>query len=338
MAGGHSSGGGMIRTILIWTGIIIVILLVLLWFITGGVRKVINAAHNIGNPISYIFGFASSAGQPFRLPWQPETMNYGSTIDTGGSDEPTSEDDLSQAEKDYEATQKQLAEARNFGTPSPFRDKVRIVDSGAENDVAEEYIVIEASGDTTAPINVTGWSLQSAITGVRGYIPRTTDVFVMGAVNQQKDLSLGGGASAVLATGYSPVGTSFRENICSGYLSQLRSFTPSISRECPSPSDRLPLNSDNIRTYGDSCIDFVASLPACFFPATVPAELSSNCRTFVQTDLSYNGCVQTYRYKTTFLKDQHRMYLGASAELWKNSHDVIRLLDTEGRTVDVLSY
>ena len=336
----------MIRQILIGFAAAIVIILILLWLITGGLGKVASYAKRIGNPIEYIFFNGTSTSGYFRLPWQPdltmgpiyEIPDSEDTADT--DDEPRStEEDLSQAQKDYDALMKEADAARTFGEPSPERGNVHLgAGSAAEGPAGREYVELEADGGNTAPTRVSGWSVQSALTGVRAYIPRGANIFYLGAVNEQGDVYLNPGMTANLNSSPSPVGTSFRENICTGYLGRLQSFVPSLSSNCPPPAESLPLTPDNLRTYGDACFDFVQQLPACTFPRDVPPEVSPACHIFLSNTLSYNGCVERYRHRSDFLRASWRIYLNAGGELWRNTHDVIRLLDRGGRTVDVVSY
>ena len=332
----------MIRTVLLWLGIIIVILLVLLWFITGGVGKTVRAAQGINNSLASFFFSGTSTGE-FRLPWQPD-LALGTKVagmpepdDSGESQTP--EEELARSQKEYDSLLRQIEEAKTFGEPSPYRDKVRIAAGGAaEGPASDEFIELEAAFENMAPIDLGGWSLQSVLTGLRAYIPRGVELFMLGTINAQMDIHLAPGASVVVSSGPSPVGTSFKKNICTGYLMGVRTFIPPLSRECPSPSESLPLTPDNLRTYGDACFDFVAELPPCTFPRTIPADTSPTCRTFLSNTLSYNGCVGKYQHRSDFERDSWRIYLNASGELWRNSHDIIRLLDAEGRTVDVVSY
>ena len=342
-SGGH--GGGMIRTILIWLGVSIVIILILLWLLTGGVSRISESAKSIANPFSFLFSGSASSSGAFRLPWQPDAPVTGPDFEApGGSrvdtEEPqSSEEPALSAQEEYEALMARAEAAKTFGEPSPHRGSVRIAGEGhAAESVPSEYITVEAASDSTAPVNITGWSFQSALTGVRAFFPRGADVFIVGAVNAQQDIYLNPDGSAVISSSPSPVGTSFRENMCTGYLGGLQTFRPVLSRDCPPPADSLPLTADNLRTYGDACFDFVRELPLCTLPLSVPSSVSPACRIFLANNLSYNGCVQNYRYKTEFRRGAWRIYLGAGGELWRNSHDVIRLLDAEGRTVDVLTY
>lgn len=330
----------MIKTILIWVGVIIVLLLVALWFITGGVGRTIQQAKNMLNPVDDIFGFATSTGSAFRLPWQPDELTRGPIVsETPEENTQSPEDELANTQKEYNATVKKTHEAEIFGEPSRYRGMVHLnAAAAAEGPAAAEYLEIEASSDATAPIDISGWSMQSALTGIRAHIPRGAYLFVLGDVNEQRDIALSPGGTAVIASGASPVGTSFRENECTGYLGELQGFIPPLQRECPLPADSLPFTPENLRAYGDTCFDFVNSLPRCTFPREIPSNLSPTCRTFVMNTFSYNGCVAENRSKSDFARDTWRIYLNAGGELWRNTHDIIRLLDADGKTVDVATY
>ncbi len=258
---------------------------------------------------------------------------------SGGKATQSPEEELSSLQNEYDVLNAQANEAKTFGTPSPYRGKVRISEGyGASGSDEGEYVGIAAGVNSTAPVDITGWSIQSALTGVRAFIPRGASLFLMGSVNPQADIHLNPGDEAVVSSISSPVGTSFRENICTGYLTQLQSFSPQLEGSCPSPAESFPETADNLRTYGEVCFDFVRSLPSCTYPLSIPSNASPSCRTFLSDNLSYNGCVQNYQHKPGFARESWRIYLGAGGELWRNTHDIIRLLDTEGRTVDVFTY
>ena len=332
----------MIKKILLGFILATIVILLLLWLVTGGPRKIGEAARGITNSFNLMFWSATSTGE-FRLPWQPDGLILGPDLseieDTEEAVEPeTPEEELTRSQKEYDALLAQMEAAKTFGEPSPHRGKVRISESGAAESLASEHIEAEAALENTAPVGIAGWSLQSALTGIRAYIPRGTDVFVLGDLNPQQDIYLNPGAKAVIASKSSPVGTSFRENVCTGYLAGIQTFVPALSRSCPPARGLLPLTADNLRTYGDACFDFAESLPPCALPLSSPSNITPACRVFLANNLSYNGCVQNNRGEVGFSQDSWRIYLNSAGELWRNSHDVIRLLDAEGRTVDVITY
>lgn len=327
------------RTLIGFAGITAAVLIVL-WLATGGARDVAATARGIGNPFSNIFSGEMSA---FRLPWQPEQMTIGTMPDIADENAGKAglglEEELYDTQKEYEDIERQMREAQTFGYPSPHRGSIALSQGAAsESGAQNEYVELTAAAGNTAPVKISGWSLQSALTGVRAYIPRGAHPFILGTVNAQNDIYLNQGESAIVSTGASPVGTSFKENMCTGYLGTLQRFTPPLESSCPAPADELPLTPENIRSYGEACFNLAQTLPSCVFPADVPASVSPSCRIFLMNNLSYNGCVQNHRHESGFARGTWRIYLNSVGELWRNSHDIIRLLDSEGRTVDVISY
>ncbi|MDO8552516.1 MAG: hypothetical protein Q7S01_03210 [bacterium] len=335
----------MIKTILYWFLALFIISLLVYWVFAGGFGKVSGSLRSGAQQDSAtqddagLLNFFSN--RSFRLPWQP---TFGA-LSTGGSsgDTETSalENQYSTLEGQYEQLNAQANEAKVFGDPSPQKGQVRITQTYGvkENSPAKEYLEITASAGNTTPIELKNWSLQSAYTGVRAYIPLSASSFTMGILNDQENLLLYPGASALVNSGGSPVGTSFRENMCSGYLGQLQDFNPPLSNSCPPAYGALPFTPENLKVYGDSCFDFLETIPPCTAPLqNIPAGVNPNCRAFAANIFSYNGCVASNRFRPTFNSNTWRIYIGANVELWRNTHDIIRLLDGEGRTVDVVTY
>ncbi|KKW19298.1 MAG: hypothetical protein UY63_C0017G0075 [Parcubacteria group bacterium GW2011_GWA2_51_10] len=329
----------MIKKTLLLILAFLIVIFIFLWIWTGGLSKTWQAAQTFPGLFNFLRG-ATSTITGFQLPWQMQ-FPTGASISPAGDGNASVERDTESFEGDYENLRSEITEAQNFGTPSPFRGRILIVGAGAtrESDPAREYIEIAARADVTAPVAISGWSLQSAYTGVRAYIPRAVRIFAMGVVNRDEPIQLDPGSHAIVNSGVSPVGVSLRENICTGYLEQFQGFAPPLPNSCPIPGTLLSMTAGNLRTYGESCFDFLESVPQCTSPlSNIPPDLSPNCRAFVLNNLSYNGCVNMNQSRAVFLSDTWRVYLGGSAELWSNRHDVIRLLDAEGRTVDAITY
>ncbi len=339
MSSGH--GPGMIKTVLIYTGIAFVIGLIVFWLVSGGIGATARAAQSLTNPIDLIFG-GNASGTGIRLPWQPKFITKGPDISAYIDDEEGSysqEDERARIEAQYGSTiEMPEYDPRTFGNPSPYIGRVVFERHGtSESDPAREYVTL-ARGSNEGTVALSGWSLQSAVSGVRVSIPYGTPSFMLGVVNSVQAISLEPGASIIVTSGSSPVGTSFRENVCTGYLNELQTFTPELQTQCPSPYGALPITADTIKMYGDECIDYVNDLDECHFPSSVPASLSPACRSIIANTFSYNGCVNTHRNDTSFTLSTWRVYLGSKTELWRNTHDVIRLLDEKGQTVNVLTY
>lgn len=304
----------MVRRVLWYLFIALIIVLIIAWLLGGGISKIQNASSH--------FSFSSlwSAGlSPFDLPWSvpiPQGPNI-SNLTNGQSGQ----------------SGEQPSQAATLGDQSPYSGSVSISADGADSsDPQTEYVSIQNTGTQT--IDITNWSLQSALSGARAYLPRAASFFEIGQINEQDDIELAPGGVAIVTTGTSPVGTSFRENECSGYLEQLQAYTPPIETQCPSPGNAA----SEAGQYGDACAQYVASLPFCTFPQNPPSDISSQCATYVQTTFSYNGCVQSFQSDPNFASDDWRVYLDATHELWNNNSDTIRLLDAQGETVAVTSY
>jgi flagellar basal body-associated protein FliL len=336
MASGGHGKSGMIWTILVTVFVLLILALVIFWLVTGGPSRAWQAGKNFTNPIAVIFGNGTTTGTLIHLPWQPapvrgpDISSYVNTADEQQSAADTQSSDSGNA----------ITRLQGYGNPSPYAGQVAITDNNATaSDPAQEYVQIQASSDNGAPVNITGWSLQSAVSGRYAPIPQAAPIFVGGVVNNVSPVYLAPGALATITTAASPVGVSFEENICTGYLSQLQQFSPSLDQSCPSPSDALPQTAQNLRAYGASCFDYIANMPSCYFSGTsLPTSLTPACRSFIANNLSYNGCVAMYRNQTGFNLPSWRLYFALRSELWNNSHDIIRLLDSQGRVVDVLSY
>jgi len=252
------------------------------------------------------------------------------------------ESELLSLEQEYDVLQRRVAEAQTFGDPSPYRGLVAIIDSytgTATTDPALEYITLEAHTQNTAPISIAGWSLQSVYSHNRPTIPAGTRTFVMGEIPKQVEIYLDPGENAIVSSGISPIGTSFKETRCTGYLGQFQTFVPSLYESCPSPESEVLSEPATSRTNDPSCVAFASRIPLCsFYFGEVPSGITAQCYSLIRNSLTYNGCVSRNSWRPSFSGDTWRVFLGRGQELWGVDHDVIRLLDREGRVVDVLSY
>ncbi len=227
-----------------------------------------------------------------------------------------------------------------YGTPSPYQDIVSMSHSvsgaGASNPI-NESIQIRVSPQTNVPVNVSGWTLESEATGAASIIPRGTEVPTSGIVNPAQDIVLLPGEQATVVSGYSPIGTSFKENKCIGYFAQFQHFSPPLPQNCPVPSDELIAHA-GFPLHDASCIDYIRGLPRCTTALSPPMNISSACQSFAVTYLNYNGCVDTHKNDADFSGSTWRIYLGRTAPFFHPQHDVVKLLDAKGNTVAAFSY
>ncbi len=240
-----------------------------------------------------------------------------------------------------------VVSSKDIGELSPFYGKVQIIkDSlGAEKSaVNNEYIILQANEDNTKPINITGWYLQSMISGVRVQIPDAVTDVQMHQVNPTYEIELSPGQKAIVNSGESPLGISFKTNICSGYFNNFQRFEPEIENNCPMPTTIMSPTIENLQMYGDNCIDLASSLRRCQYLTdkilkSIDVPVTDACIEKLRTDLTYSGCYAQNKNKKDFYADSiFRIFLGEQNALWKDRYEVIRLLDKDGKTVDVFSY
>lgn len=328
----------MLRRIFIWFFALALLALALAWVLRGGPERLWSRVTSFSTP-EWSWGEGVNIFS-LKLPYQPDTLFSGIDIDEGGAlSGPDAQSEIQDIERTLAELEAKARDVRDFGAPSPYAGVVELRDAGARGDIAGgEHLELSAAF-APSPIPITGWSLQSALSGTRVFIPSGASPFIAGALNQLAPIALSPGDSALLTSGFSPVGASFRENVCTGYLSQFQTFTPPLAQNCPIPADDMPRNTQTLMQYGDACVDFVHTLPACrFYTGFLPRGAGQSCGQFVGEVLSHNGCVARHQGDPGFYTGSWRIFLNAPAELWRNTHDVIRLLDESGRVVDTLSY
>lgn len=333
--------------------------LLAIWVVSGGPRRAVSETRE---SIAAAFSSADDYDPSgFRLPWQPEdplllidiTDSFDLTMEDTPADRYANEKyeaayaafasqdaQLAALEAEYDQLNAAASKQRTFGTPSPHAGKVGIAQDAfgiRSSNPRDEYVQIVANYGNAAPIDIAGWSLESALTGMKIQIPPAASPYIEGSANILGPILLEPGAVAHVTSAVSPIGVSFRENMCTGYLNQGRSFDPMLQEACPSPSREIPLTEENLRSYGDACFDVINGTSQCRTPQDLQS-VSPSCRVVLADALSYNGCMSRNRFRSGFHGSTWRVYLGSARELWRDSHDVIRLIDAQGRTVSVFTY
>lgn len=228
-----------------------------------------------------------------------------------------------------------------FGTPSPYRDVIRMnqyVSNPGSSDPGNEYVEISVAQNAGTSINLSGWSLLSGATGATTAITKGIKVPISGTVNATEDIVLTPGTRAILISGQSPIGASFRENKCIGYFSTFQKFSPSLPLNCPAPSNELISFYGPNYIHDSSCIEQVNKISRCQVALTPPQGVSNTCQNFVVKYLNYNGCVNAHRNDIDFTGDTWRIYLGRTNSMWRTQNEVVKLLDGSGKTVAAFSY
>lgn len=202
--------------------------------------------------------------------------------------------------------------------------------------VNDEYLRIVSSAKAPAPITLTGLLLSGAAYGVNIPIPKSAELPILGTTVIRKDIVMPPGGRALVSTGRSPIGTSFRVNMCTGFLDQFQDFTPDLRKDCPEPEimlERANLSPDA------SCKAFVKKIPRCrVWSEPFPANISDSCKAFVTEKINYNSCVLVHNEDKGFYKNEWRVFLDGRDELWRDKNEIIRLMDAKGNVLDALTY
>lgn len=264
--------------------------------------------------------------------------------------------------------------ATTANTPtSPYAGEVYVEPGNAASayEPFEEYIVIQASGNLSNPVTITGWKLTNA-RGERSYqVGNTIERFPSNAVTIGEAVSilnfgqtqslgpivLSANQKAIITTGAFNTSAghaaSFRENKCIGYITNNMlapvTLTPYPAASCPIPTDE-PGESN----LDQNCLNFIESMGSCHTPNfsnsvyvnNTPQSgfvdgvggLSTSCRAFVQAHYSYSGCVTNHASDADFLGNTWRVYLNYPTELWASNNETITLWDAQGRVVSTYSY
>ncbi|MCX6731523.1 MAG: hypothetical protein NTX55_00860 [Candidatus Parcubacteria bacterium] len=201
-----------------------------------------------------------------------------------------------------------------------------------ESNPQEQFVEITASSQNNKPIKITDWSLtgKSGLDikiGSGAYLPYSAQV------NPQQAIFLNPGEKAVIITGESPIGTSFRLNKCTGYFAQFQNFYPDLPKDCPRPKDENPLLNLN-----DQCLDYLDRLPACQMQISITPGLSYACQTYINDKINYKTCVEIHKNDSDFYQPEWRVYLGRRETLWKKERETIILKDENKKIIDWVSY
>lgn len=308
------------------------------WVATGGPQRPISFAGPFITPITNTDQEQQGYGS-WRDALDGESNWWTGAWSGFSNDGNSRETSLGQVQDDLADAQRELQEARLFGPASIYKDVVTLSANGstlANEDADEEYLTIAVSGRAEAAISMAGWRLVSVRTKESVALPAAASAYRSGSVNQTAPLSLSPGERAIVVSGRSPVGVSFRENACSGYLAERQDFFPEIRSSCPALMDDFERFYNGAASDYQSCKSRVQSAGRCERPSASGA--SSACERFIREHYSYNGCMTYHAADRNFFGSTWRLYLGQRDDLWPTRNETIKLLDAAGNTVDIVTY
>lgn len=230
-----------------------------------------------------------------------------------------------------------------------------------------EYIIISYWGKT--PLNITGWTLRNGkdkrtynignqlqrFSADIAQIPRAAPLLLPHGNSPLQDVILKNGERAIITTGSVAVRTpyaitSFKENMCTGYLERLDdyNFEPALGTNCPNPDDE-----PGIDKLDAQCRAYVESISRCTTPKFEVKDregntcencvrnqiLSSSCAAYVREHFSYQGCVAYHASDPDFSSGKTwRIFLGRGWEMWGKNYETIELFDRMGSLATFVNY
>jgi hypothetical protein len=302
-----------------------------------------------------LFILVGLAYGPLKMANQNKTTDTKNTSSVGTPNGTTSQNPGSSSNKEIageikntEADIKKLQENLNKQTEkdqrSPNFGKITI--SGVSglygNDPNQEYISIFTNLNKTETVKITGWYLRSEVTGYFAVIGKAA-LLPFPFTNTESDVILQQGDRVYLTKGFSPIGISFRTDKCTGYFEENRTFTPSLSLQCPRPQDEKLPTFSNIYDRNDECLSIIDRIPRCTtidskFIRDLPDTVTSVCKTYITTQISYSTCIARHFGDTDFPGNEYRLYLNKFGPLWRTTHDTIDLHDENGLIVATIKY
>lgn len=219
---------------------------------------------------------------------------------------------------------------------SPYKGKVSLGVGLARNTTpAQQYLTLQVNPLFKEQIPITGWKIRSKITGRNAVIGQAPQIPDLPSRSQLQPISIKAGDTIAVITGRSPVQTSFRLNLCTGYFTETKTFTPDLHNDCPRASSDPRLNPYN---YDDPCLDYIETIPVCRRPKNIPQNLTISCKDYLNNEIGYSACVRANEKTAGFFKNEWYIYLGSDTLLWKQKREELELIDTNNKLVDTLEY
>ena len=205
---------------------------------------------------------------------------------------------------------------------SPLYGTVTLSGNVRSTDPAAEQLSIQ--GKTSYLIDITGWTLASEKFHTSYTIPDAYEIPNHPFLETKKDIQIYSKSKVTVFSGGSPTGTSFRLNKCIGYLNQYYSFVPPLPNVCPAP------NMTEAEQFNAYCKKVIAQAANCKEPNPNDILIDNDCRSYINEHLNYSKCVEANYNYYDFYRDEWRVYLGHTREIWENDKDTITLRDKNG--------
>ncbi|MDO8492940.1 MAG: peptidoglycan-binding protein [bacterium] len=215
----------------------------------------------------------------------------------------------------------------NRSATSTFFGQIEITDTNNSDNIKDEYTTIQNTGTTS--ISITGFKLTNS-RGEEFQIPKGHNLPGISAVPPD-EIILRGNDSAKIFIGKQDRHLDFRENLCTGYLDQDKSFGGKISRNCPEPDINTNLK------LPDHCILVFEATGSCQTVDQSRIQIAE-CLEFSEAHYNYQGCIKDFKNKSNFFSRRWIIWMQRSSKFLRDIHDKVTLYDKDGKIVHVFTY
>jgi len=299
------------------------------------------------NPVIIIILLFILGGFLYGPAQKKQNTNSTSKSSSSIGEKPNNKDvseNIQKTREEIQKIEKEVKKKEEESKRSPYYKKVSMSGvSGVNNpDPNKEYITLYTNIPKGEKIKITGWYLKSETTGNWMSIGKAS-LLPFPFTKTESDVVLQAGDRVTVTKGFSPIGISFRTNICTGYFEENREFSPSLYQQCPRPTDEnLPKFSTDL-DRNDECLDLIERIPVCTtkdssFTRTLPDTVTQSCKTYITTQINYNSCVSKHLGDTDFPGNEYRIYLNRFGPLWRAKREIIHLYDQDDLVVSTISY
>lgn len=211
---------------------------------------------------------------------------------------------------------------------SPWKANVSVEDVVWGN--GSPYIRITL-GTLDAPLNISEWSLENEL-GERAELGVGVELVTPGQTPSPLPLLVASNTTLLVGFGPSPLGVSFREHVCSGYLRGTVPLTPPIETRCPELSKNKSWSA-----LDSSCKLLIESLPRCtVISPEHQSDMNPVCESFLRTVPTYTSCMKEVGKEA--LLPQWRIFIERRNTFIHQDGGAVILRDDRGMIVDFFPY
>ncbi len=212
---------------------------------------------------------------------------------------------------------------------SPYFHQIRLGSVSAGTSYYYGQITLYAYLNSGEKVDITGWQIKTNNSGE--YIPQAINLYDPSGLTPASDIVVKSGDTVSLYSSSAPF--NLRLNACVGYLAHVANFKPGLPESCPY------IDRSALQNFTGACQNYIGSLSGCASPDlnNVPVPRTDYaCYDYLQNHFNYKSCFTDHVGDANFLSNQVWVWTGSNVV--DQYHDTVKLLDRQGRLVDLYSY